>query len=277
MMLRKDERGTAMKLFAKGRWLALVLCGLLLAGCAPAEGTAEAAREPVPTDTAASAENGESVLTENNLGSVDGYDYELWKDRGDTSMTLNGEGLFSCEWENINNALFRVGRKFDCTEAWEEIGEISVNYGVHYFPVGNSYLCVYGWSRDPLVEYYVVESWGNWRPPGAESLGIITVGDARYDVYCTTRTDQPSIDGTQTFQQFWSVRKGKSTEGTVLLSEHFRAWRDLGLELGSLYETALTVEGYQSSGQADVYRNEIIIDAPPDAASETAGQRILTE
>ena len=50
------------------------------------------------------------------------------------------------------------------------------------------------------------------------------------------------------------------TEGTVLLSEHFRAWQELGLELGSLYETALTVEGYQSSGQADVYQNDIIIE-----------------
>ena len=86
------------------------------------------------------------------------------------------------------------------------------------------------------------------------------MGDARYDVYCTERVDQPSIDGTQTFQQFWSVRKGKSTEGTALLSEHFRAWQDLGLELGKLYETALTVEGYQSSGQADVYQNDIIIE-----------------
>ena len=175
-------------------------------------------------------------------------------------MKLKGDGLYSCRWKDIGNALFRIGYKFDCTKTWEEIGEIRINYGVQYFPIGNSYLCIYGWSRNPLVEYYIVESWGNWRPPGAESLGVITVGEARYDVYTATRFNQPSIDGTSTFRQFWSVRKGKSTEGTVLLSEHFRAWQEMGLELGGLYEIALTVEGYQSSGVADVYKNEIIIE-----------------
>ena len=90
-------------------------------------------------------------------------------------------------------------------------------------------------------------------------MGVITVDGSQYDVYVTTRTDQPSIDGTQTFQQFWSVRKGKRTEDTVSLTEHFRAWEALGLELGKLYEVALTVEGYQSSGVAEIYENEIII------------------
>lgn len=201
----------------------------------------------------------ETVFTDISFGSADGFDYELWKDWGDTTMTLKGDGLFSCQWKDIHNALFRIGKKFDCTLSWEELGEIYFDYGVRYFPVGNSYLCVYGWSRDPLVEYYVVESWGDWRPPGTESLGVITVGNARYDVYTAMRFNQPSIDGTKTFQQFWSVRKGRSTEGTVFLSEHFRAWQDMGLELGNLYEAALCVEGYQSSGFADVYKNDITI------------------
>ena len=248
-----------MKLFLRRVCALLLLSLFLLSGGIAAEGTSVVTPEQEAVSFSTPA-TGETVITENTLGSADGYDYELWKDRGDTSMTLKGEGLYSCEWKDINSALFRIGKKFDCTKTWEEIGEIRIDYGVKYFPVGNSYLCVYGWSRDPLVEYYVVESWGSWRPPGAESLGVITVGDARYDVYCTERVNQPSIDGTRTFRQYWSVRKGKSTEGTVLLSEHFRAWQELGLELGRLYETALTVEGYQSSGQADVYKNEIIFE-----------------
>lgn len=233
------------------RTVCLLLCVLLfLSGCAaaPEPETAETTQPPGPIE-----------ITENELGTLDGYDYELWKDSGTTTMTLEGQGLFRCQWSDINNALFRIGRKFDCTQTWEEIGDITVKYGADYFPVGNSYLCVYGWTREPLVEYYVVQSWGNWRPPGAESLGVITVDGSQYDVYVTTRTNQPSIDGTQTFQQFWSVRKGKRTEDTVSLTEHFRSWADLGLELGKLYEVALTVEGYQSSGVAEIYENEIII------------------
>ena len=233
------------------RTVCLLLCVLLfLSGCA-------AAPEPETTET--TQPPGPIEITENELGTLDGYDYELWKDSGTTTMTLEGQGLFRCQWSDINNALFRIGKKFDCTQTWEEIGDITVKYGADYFPVGNSYLCVYGWTREPLVEYYVVQSWGNWRPPGAESLGVITVDGSQYDVYVTTRTNQPSIDGTQTFQQFWSVRKGKRTEDTVSLTEHFRSWADLGLELGNLYEVALTVEGYQSSGVAEIYENEIII------------------
>lgn len=235
------------------RLLALVLILLLgLPGCAS---------EPKDTEpTTETTVPAERPITENELGTVDGLDYELWKDSGTTEMTLTGGGTFRCQWSDINNALFRVGKKFDSTKPWEEIGNIQLEYQAEYYPVGNSYLCVYGWTREPLVEYYVVQSWGNWRPPGAESLGTITVDDSTYDVYVTTRVQQPSIDGTQTFQQFWSVRKGKRTEGTVSVTEHFRAWQALGLELGKLYEVALTVEGYQSTGVANILKNEIRIE-----------------
>ncbi|HEY8464192.1 MAG TPA: glycoside hydrolase family 11 protein, partial [Bacillota bacterium] len=115
-----------------------------------------------------------TTITSNTTGTIDGYDYELWKDSGTTSMTLNGGGKFSCSWSNINNALFRIGKKFDSTKTHQQLGNITVNYGCNYQPNGNSYLCVYGWTKSPLVEYYIVESWGSWRPPGATSKGTIT-------------------------------------------------------------------------------------------------------
>jgi len=217
----------------------------------------------LPQDTAAETEP-PLIITENELGTVDGYDYELWKDNGTTEMSINGGGLFSCKWSGINNALFRIGRKFDCTQSWEEIGTISVDYGADYAPVGNSYLCIYGWTREPPVAYYVVQRWGNWRPPGAEAIATVDIGGSTYDIYETERINQPSIDGTQTFRQYWSVRKGKRTEDVVCLTDHFVVWQEQGLELGKLYEVALTVEGYQSSGAANIYRNEIIIEAPKE-------------
>ena len=200
-----------------------------------------------------------TVLTGNKTGNDGGYDYELWKDYGTTSMTLNSGGTFSCNWSNIGNALFRKGKKFDCTKTYEQLGNIKVDYGCKYNPSGNSYLCVYGWTRNPLIEYYIVESWGSWRPPGATSKGTITVDGGTYDVYETDRINQPSIDGNTTFKQFWSVRTSKKTSGTISVSEHFKAWARMGMNLGKMYEIALTVEGYQSSGSADVYQNDIVI------------------
>jgi hypothetical protein len=198
-----------------------------------------------------------TTLYNNATGTQDGYNYELWKDYGTTSMTLNGGGAFDCSWSNIGNALFRKGKKFDCTKTYQQIGNISIDYGCDYRPNGNSYLCVYGWTRNPLVEYYIVESWGTWRPPGASSKGQITVDGGTYDVYETTRVNQPSIDGNTTFKQYWSVRTSKKTSGTISVTEHFKAWERMGMRMGNLYEAALNVEGYQSSGSANVYKNVI--------------------
>lgn len=232
--------------------LVLTACGY---GAHPAEQmqpTMEAITEPTEAPP---------VITENTLGKTEAYDYELWKDYGTTEMILTGDSTFRCDWSDINNALFRVGKKFDCTKHWEEIGRITAEYGADYYPVGNSYLCIYGWTREPLVEFYVVQSWGNWRPPGAEAIASVEIGDATYDIYKTQRVNQPSIDGNQTFSQYWSVRKGKCTEDVVCVTDHFQAWQEHGMELGKLYEVALTVEGYQSSGTAIVYRNNIQIEA----------------
>ena len=207
------------------------------------------------------------TIYNNQTGTEDGYNYELWKDYGTTSMTLNGGGTFSCQWSNIGNALFRKGIKFDSTKTYQQIGNISVDYGCNYQPNGNSYLCVYGWSKSPLVEYYIVESWGTWRPPGASSKGTITVDGGTYEVYETTRVNQPSIEGDTTFKQYWSVRTSKRTSGVISVTEHFKAWERMGMQMGKIYEAALNVEGYQSSGSANVYKNNITVGGSSSSSS----------
>jgi len=260
--------------------LTLITTALCLAvggaGCSAADkpSTSESSSESIVQESQTEAETLE--FTENITGSADGYDYELWKDEGDTVFNVEpGGGCFSCEWKNINNALFRRGQKFDCTQTYEELGNISVDYGVDYQPTGNSYMCVYGWTRDPLIEFYIVESWGTWRPPGAPfAIGSVTVDGAVYDIYKTTRYDQPSIDDIQTFDQYWSVRRekpkgdGTKLEGTISVSKHFDAWKACGLDLGKMYEVALTIEGYQSNGKAEVYKNDLKIEGTYSEASD---------
>ena len=235
----------------KGLLLALVLCLQVV----------------VPATKADAA----TVLYNNATGYEGNYAYELWKDYGDTSMTLKGNGLFECWWQNIGNVLFRKGVKWDCTKTYSQLGNITVSYGVDYQPNGNSYLCVYGWCRNPLVEYYIVDCWGTWRPPGATSKGTITVDGATYDVYETTRVNQPSIDGNTTFQQYWSVRQSKRTSGTISVTEHFKAWERMGMKMGLMYEAAFNVEGYQSSGWADVYQLDITVGGSYNGGGSSSG------
>lgn len=145
-----------------------------------------------------------------------------------------------------------------------------MTYDVNYNPAGNSYLCVYGWTKNPLVEYYIVESWGTWRPPGATSLGTITVDGGTYDVYRSSRVNAPCIEGIKTFEQYWSVRTEKRTSGTVSISEHFNAWESKGFPMGKLYEVSLCVEGYQSSGNADVRTHVLTLGG--DGGTPPAGE-----
>ncbi len=191
------------------------------------------------------------TITSNGTGKHGDFTYEFWKDAGGTgTMTLGPEGTFTCEWNGINNILFRTGHRPGSFKS-------TVSYSVDYKPDGNSYLCLYGWTTDPLIEYYVVESWGSWRPPGAKPIGTVSSDGGTYDIYKTERVNQPSIRGRTTFYQFWSVRTEKRTDGTITLANHVNEWAKHGLELGNIYEVSFTIEGYQSNGTAKVNRLSI--------------------
>lgn len=129
-----------------------------------------------------------------------------------------------------------------------------INYSGTYSPNGNSYLSVYGWTRNPLIEYYIVENYGTYNPSSAATKkGSITVDGSNYDILQTTRTNQPSIDGTKTFQQYWSVRTSKRSSGSVNTQAHFDAWAKLGMKLGTEFNYLIVAtEGYFSSGSATI-------------------------
>lgn len=200
-------------------------------------------------------------------GEQDGYIYELWNQygKGDACMTLDSGARFSGKWKDIENYLARRGLGFNQTKEHKEIGTFIATYNCNYEPFtasGNSYLSIYGWTIDPLIEYYIVEDWRNWIPsmdPNATLKGSVEVNGSIYDIYENTRVNQPSIIGNTTFQQYFSIRRDTRNCGTINISQHFNKWMSLGMPMGKLHEVSFVVEGYHSSGEFEFKALEMLV------------------
>jgi endo-1,4-beta-xylanase len=129
----------------------------------------------------------------------------------------------------------------------------TVTYQADIQASGNWYLSLYGWTKSPLIEFYVVEAFGSYDPSSAAtSVGTAEIDGSTYTLLQTTRTNQPSIEGTSTFQQYWAVRKEHRTSGSIDFGAHIDAWKGAGLDLGSFDYMILATEGYKSSGSSTV-------------------------
>lgn len=195
------------------------------------------------------------TLTSNSTGTHDGYYYSFWKDSGSASMTLHPGGRYSSQWtSNTNNW---VGGK-----GWNPGGPRVVNYSGYYGVNNsqNSYLALYGWTRSPLIEYYVIESYGSYNPAscaGGVDYGSFQSDGATYNVRRCLRQNAPSIEGNNsTFYQYFSVRNPKkgfgNISGTITVANHFNYWASRGLNLGNHDYMVFATEGYQSQGSSDI-------------------------
>jgi endo-1,4-beta-xylanase len=196
-------------------------------------------------------------ISENATGFKDGRFYTFWHDAGSGEMRLGRDGSYSVAWRLGDTGNLVAGTGW-ATGSLDRV----VRYSALAFDPGvNGYLTFYGWSKDPLVEYYIVESWGDFVPPGerATVLGTVDSDDGTYRIYRTQRVNQPSIAGTATFDQYWSARTSRrplGQEGVITFANHVAAWSRFGLTLGALDYQVLATEGFGSDGRSDVLVSE---------------------
>jgi endo-1,4-beta-xylanase len=204
----------------------------------------------------------------NGRGLLDsGYSYELWSaNQGSGCMRVHGvDGNYSASWTSAPDFLARTGLVFDATKKPAQVGTITAQFAQNFTEVpvqgatSKIYVALYGWTVEPLMEYYVIEDHGTFVPGPTASdgsprtnYGSLTVDDGTYDIWALPVKNRPSILGNKDFTQIFNVRRVPRKCGQISLSEHFAKWDAVGLTLGKLEESMFLMEAQNNSGTIDV-------------------------
>ncbi|PPR06330.1 hypothetical protein CVT24_001007 [Panaeolus cyanescens] len=177
----------------------------------------------------------------NTSGPYDPYFYTWWTDGNVDAVYSNGAGgQFLIQWKDNGLGGKLIGGKgFNPGTASRVI-----RYSGTYNPSASSeaFLAVRGWTRNPLVEYYIIDAYSPSIYPltntNVTQVGTVDCDDASYTIYQSQQVGQPSINGASTnFAQYWSVRAQSKTTGTisgaVSVACHANAWARAGMRLGN--------------------------------------------
>ncbi len=172
----------------------------------------------------------------NGTGSNGGYFYSLYSSGGSATMTFSSSyaGNYAISWSGVNDV---VGGK-----GWSTGSAQSIGYNVGSVS-GENNLSIYGWLTNPLVEYYICE-FGS--VANGTYKGSVSSDGHSYSTYEHQQVNQPSIQGTQTFEQYLDNWGGSGTGSnhTVTTSNHFNHWKSLGMSVGSYNYQILGTESY---------------------------------
>jgi endo-1,4-beta-xylanase len=101
-----------------------------------------------------------------------------------------------------------------------------VQYSGEFNPIGNGYLALYGWTVNPLVEYYILENFGTYNPAEhAQKKGQVQSDGGTYDIYLYIPTNQPTLDNVNPIQRYWSIVSSPGTRHhpalSIISTHHF--------------------------------------------------------
>ena len=188
------------------------------------------------------------------------YTYEVWNQNNEGEFTFENteNNGFSASWDSISNLDINKGLSYprDSVNAYQ-LNEYQIVYDLDITTDGNAYVGVSGYFTKPTVQFYIIEAWGSWQPPGDNfadaKIATATIDGTTYSLYRHLKLVQFEDI---TYPVYWSVAerdpieadKPTHLEGTIDILSHFKAWADVGLDLGNLYEIMFNLDAYKSNG-----------------------------
>ena len=172
----------------------------------------------------------------------DGSFVEGWNqhEQGSYELTENADGGFFTSWDGIYDCYSMYGKQFDPPKEGWVFDKADLTYNAEIEATGIQFYGVYGRAPRSRTEFYVIEGWGSWRPPGGQGKMTdrpVEINGVQYDLYKSARRS-PS-DYNTTITQYWSVRtenpfregEKNTCSGMISVAEHIRAWNKAGADL----------------------------------------------
>lgn len=137
--------------------------------------------------------SGGTVYTKNDIYPLDnGFNFELWYqgENGKVTVYDDADCAFKAEWNESGDFISRIGYFWGkeegvVTPSYKDLdGDIHAEYS--YTKTGSSYdyslIGVYGWSKNPLVEFYICDdSYNRMTDPwNTTKIGSAVIDGATY-------------------------------------------------------------------------------------------------
>jgi endo-1,4-beta-xylanase len=180
-----------------------------------------------------------AAVCSSQTGTTNGMYWQTWNNgQGSACITVGSAGnQYSTTWSSVGDQVSGVG--------WQPGSSQTVNFSGSLSSSGGTALAaLYGWSTSPLVEYYVIEDLQGGSPALGTQVGTVTSDGATYNLYEHQQVNQPSIQGTATFNQYLAIRQGNTTSGTITTQNFFNAWASHGMNLGTLNYQIFATESW---------------------------------
>jgi endo-1,4-beta-xylanase len=184
----------------------------------------------------------DGVPTATSKGSFDhGYFVAHYVSGGSASITFPNAnqwpGNFALSWNRVNDVVSGKG--------WLPGSARTVNYNVGTLSGSYNLVGAYGWTTNPLIEFYVVELGSNI---AGSYINTISSDGHNYNVYKHLQVNQPSVESLHsTFWQYLDNWGGSSTGSNhaINLGNHVNNWRARGGQgFGNFYYLVFGCEAW---------------------------------